>query len=354
MPSLAARAFLLDMDGTLVNSDAVVERVWRRWAARYGLDGSQVYGISHGRQAHDTMADLLPGRARELNLAEARELLDAETADMDGVIPVPGAAAFLAALTNVPHALVTSATDALARARMGAAGLPLPPVLVTAEQVSTGKPAPDGFLKAAAALGVDPADCVACEDSAAGLAAAKAAGMSVIGIGERALAQQPDLHANDFNDLRLETAPDGAVHISVRSRPVSALRRVLRLADERRPQPGVHPVRRDQFVVRAGLGHATVVHHDDPVSARRRGQPVRDHDRGAPRGQRVGRGVHRRLRGQVERGSRLVEQQDVRVGELRSRQCDQLALTGRQVAPPLADLVVVAAGQVRNHRVRAD
>lgn len=215
MPLLTASAVLLDMDGTLVNSDAVVERSWRRWAARYGLDGAYVYAISHGRQGHETMAGLLPGRSREQNLAEARELAAAEAADVDGVIPVPGASWFLAALAGVPHALVTSATDAIARVRMGAVGLPLPPVMVTADQVSAGKPAPEGFLKAAATLGVDPADCVAFEDSAAGLAAAKAAGMRTIGIGQRALAHKPELHAKDFTDLRLETAPGGVVHISL-------------------------------------------------------------------------------------------------------------------------------------------
>ena len=203
MPLLTASAVLLDMDGTLVNSDAAVERSWRRWAARYGLDGAYVYGISHGRQGHETMAELLPWRSREQNLAEALELAAAEAADVDGVIPVPGASWFLAALADVPHALVTSATDAIARARMGAVGLPLPPVMVTADQVSAGKPSPEGFLKAAATLGVDPADCVAFEDSAAGLAAAKAAGIRTIGIGQRALAHKPELHVRDFNDLRL-------------------------------------------------------------------------------------------------------------------------------------------------------
>lgn len=212
---ITASAVLLDMDGTLVNTDAAIERSWRRWAARYGLDGAYVYGISHGRQGHETMAEALPGRSREQNLAEARAMLAADVADTDGVIAVPGAAWFLAALADVPHALVTSATDAMARARMSLVGLPLPPVVVTAEQVSVGKPAPEGFLKAAAALGVDPADCVVFEDSAAGIAAAKAAGMRTIGIGQRALAHETELHARDFNDLRLATAPGGGVQISV-------------------------------------------------------------------------------------------------------------------------------------------
>src|ERR1700761_1248456 len=192
MPTLTGRAVLLDMDGTLVNSDSVIERMWRRWAARYGLDGRHVYEISHGRQSQETMADMLPGRPREQNLAEARELLAAEEDDTDGVVAVPGAAAFLAALAQVPHALVTSPNDAVARTRMAAAGLPMPALVITSDQVSAGKPAPDGFLKAAAALGVEPAGCVVFEDSPAGLGAARAAGMRAVGVGPRALACHPE------------------------------------------------------------------------------------------------------------------------------------------------------------------
>ncbi len=215
MPSLNARAVLLDMDGTLVNSDAVIERMWRRWAARYGLDGQHAYQISHGRQSQETMAEMLPGRPREQNLAEARELLEAEAVDTDGVVAVPGAARFLAALAGVPRALVTSANDAVARTRMAAAGLPLPPVVLTSDQVSAGKPAPDGFLAAAAALGADPAECVVFEDSAAGLGAAAAAGMRAVGVGPRALACQPEWHVSDFTVVRLETTADGGVRISL-------------------------------------------------------------------------------------------------------------------------------------------
>jgi sugar-phosphatase len=215
MPSLTACAVLLDMDGTLVNSDAVIERMWRRWSARYGLDGRHVYEISHGRQSQETMAEMLPGRPREQNLAEARELLAAEEDDTAGVVAVPGAARFLAALDGVPRAIVTSANDAVTRTRMAAVGLPLPPVVVTSDQVSASKPAPDGFLKAAAALGVDPAQCLVFEDSAAGLGAAGAAGMRAVGVGPRALACPAELHVSDFTDVRLEHTADGGVRISV-------------------------------------------------------------------------------------------------------------------------------------------
>jgi mannitol-1-/sugar-/sorbitol-6-phosphatase len=219
---LSVRAVLLDMDGTLVNSDAVVERVWQRWAARNGFDGDYVYSISHGRQSQDTLVELLPERPMEQHLAEARVLLEEETADLDGVVPVPGAVELMKALADVPHALVTSADLALATARMDACGLPMPATAITAEDVTVGKPAPEGFLKAAAVLGIEPADCVAFEDSAAGIAAAKAAGMRVIGVGERAAAHGPTLLVRDLRDVEVRTERTGAdglvIHIDIRAR----------------------------------------------------------------------------------------------------------------------------------------
>ncbi|MFD4788878.1 HAD-IA family hydrolase [Streptomyces sp. NPDC058459] len=212
---LTARALLLDMDGTLVNSDAVVERVWRRWAAAQGLDGDEVMSVVHGRQGHASMALLLPGRPVEQNLADNARMLAEETADLDGVIEVPGATAFLAALTGTPHALVTSADAALATARMTAAGLPLPEVRVTAESVGASKPDPEGFLKGAAELGVDPADCVVLEDSGAGIAAGRAAGMRVLGIGPRAAHHAPDATVRDLTQVRVTALPDGRIQLTV-------------------------------------------------------------------------------------------------------------------------------------------
>ncbi|MEU3631555.1 HAD-IA family hydrolase [Streptomyces fradiae] len=210
---LTARALLLDMDGTLVNSDAVVERVWRRWALRHGLDPDAALKVVHGRQGYATMALLLPDRPMEQNHAENRELLAEETADLDGVVPVPGAPAFLAAVAALPHALVTSADAALAAARMGAAGLPMPELRVTAECVSASKPDPEGFLKGAAELGFAPADCVVFEDSEAGVAAGRAAGMRVVGVGPRAAAYAPDLHVPDLTRLRVEVTADGVIRL---------------------------------------------------------------------------------------------------------------------------------------------
>ncbi|MFJ8692519.1 HAD-IA family hydrolase [Streptomyces roseolilacinus] len=212
---LTARALLLDMDGTLVNSDAVVERVWRRWALRHGLDPEEALKVVHGRQGYATMAVLLPDRPMERNVAENLELLAEETADLDGVVPIPGAPAFLAAIAALPHALVTSADAALARARMGAAGLRMPDTRVTAECVSASKPDPEGFLKGAVELGFAPEDCVVFEDSEAGIAAGRAAGMRVVGVGPRAAAFAPDVHVPDLTRLRVEAGADGAVRLHV-------------------------------------------------------------------------------------------------------------------------------------------
>ncbi|MFI9624524.1 HAD-IA family hydrolase [Streptomyces sp. NPDC052042] len=209
------KALLLDMDGTLVNSDAVVERCWRRWAAREGLDPEAVLKVVHGRQGYATMAVLLPDRPMEQNHADNRAMLAEETADTDGVVPIAGAPAFMDAIVGLPHALVTSADEALARTRMTASGLRMPETRVTAERVGASKPDPEGFLKGAAELGFAPADCIAFEDSEAGITAARAAGMRVVGIGPRAAELSPDVHVEDLTRLRVEAVADGSIRLHV-------------------------------------------------------------------------------------------------------------------------------------------
>lgn len=204
-----ARAALLDMDGTLVDSTAVVERLWLAWAEPHGLDPAFVLEVVHGRQGHQSMAIMLPDRPHEVNLAENREMLLRESGDIDGVVEVPGAAALLAALAPFPHAIVTSADDRLMRARMGAAELDVPAGPVTAEAVSASKPDPEGFLLGAQRLGVDPADCIVFEDSEAGIQAARAAGMRVIGVGAGSAAHSPDAVVADLTHVALDADGDG-------------------------------------------------------------------------------------------------------------------------------------------------
>ncbi|MFE9764681.1 HAD-IA family hydrolase [Streptomyces sp. NPDC005808] len=212
---LTARALLLDMDGTLVNSDAVVERCWLRWADRHGLDGAEVMKVVHGRQGYASMAVLLPERPMEQNHVDNARMLAEETADMDGVFAIPGASEFLASLVDggLSHALVTSADVGLSTARMAAAGLALPDVRVTAESVGASKPDPEGFLKGAAELGVAPEDCVVFEDSGAGIAAGRAAGMRVVGVGPRAGVHRPDALVHDLAQVRVEAMWGGGIRL---------------------------------------------------------------------------------------------------------------------------------------------
>ncbi|WP_309075184.1 HAD-IA family hydrolase [Paenarthrobacter sp.] len=179
---LTVRAVLFDMDGTLVDSTAIVEQVWLEFAERYGLDFNEILRNSHGVQARDTVRRYAPAGADfEALTAELGEM---ERSRTDGVIALPGAEALLAGLPDGAIALVTSADRILADIRMQAAGLTMPSTTVTAESVTRGKPHPEGYLKAAALLGADPADVVVFEDAPAGIAAARAAGMRTVVVGD--------------------------------------------------------------------------------------------------------------------------------------------------------------------------
>jgi mannitol-1-/sugar-/sorbitol-6-phosphatase len=212
--TIHTRAVLLDMDGTLVDSSAVVERIWTEWAIDHSLDPADVLPVVHGRQSHESMAMLLPDRPHAQNLAENDTMVERETADVQGIAAVPGAAELLGSLAGVPHALVTSATVPLARARMTAARLAMPRITVTAEDVSASKPDPEGFIAAAGALGVPAHACVVFEDSAAGITAAHRAGMRVIGVGTAAAKHQADWLVPDLHGVRI-TADHTRVTISL-------------------------------------------------------------------------------------------------------------------------------------------
>jgi sugar-phosphatase len=176
-PERTFAAFLFDMDGTLVDSIAATNRIWTRWAESHGIDPDVVLRTMHGVRAVETIRRHLPQGDAE---REAAVLTQAELEDMEGVLELAGAAAFLRALPPRRWAVVTSAPRALALARLQQAGIPLPPVLVTAEDVARGKPAPDCFLLAARQLGVEPGDCLVWEDAPSGIAAAEAAGATVV------------------------------------------------------------------------------------------------------------------------------------------------------------------------------
>lgn len=207
--TIRARAVLLDMDGTLVDSTAAVERIWLEWARPHGLDPAHVLSVIHGRQGHQSMSILLPERDHAINLLENQEMLANESNDVVGVVAIPGSVELLAALLPHPHAIVTSADITLMNARMNEARLTVPALTVTAENVSASKPDPEGFLLGAKLLGIDPADCVVFEDSGAGIQAGKAAGMRVIGVGPHATAHAPDFHVDDLTQIAVVADEEG-------------------------------------------------------------------------------------------------------------------------------------------------
>ncbi len=178
LPTRAYAAFLFDMDGTILTSIASAERSWTAWAIAHGLDVATFLPTIHGVQSVETIRRLnLPGVDP---VAEAAAITAAEMLDVGDVTPIPGADVFLASLPAARWAIVTSAPRELAKVRLAAAGIPLPPLLISAEDATNGKPAPDCFLLAAERLGVAPADCLVFEDAPAGIAAAEAAGCDVM------------------------------------------------------------------------------------------------------------------------------------------------------------------------------
>ena len=183
-------AFLFDMDGTLLDSSTVVDRVWGSWATRHGIDVATLLASVHGVRSEDTIR-LFAGPGVDV-AKETQWILEAETADVDGVVALPGIHAFIEALDPGSWAIVTSAPRALAEVRIRAVNLPIPEVMITAEDVRRGKPDPQGFLLGAQRLGVSIGKCLVFEDSHAGVAAAKAAGAHVAIVGGRVPATEGD------------------------------------------------------------------------------------------------------------------------------------------------------------------
>lgn len=218
MPSGAqifCAAVLFDLDGVLVSSGGAVERSWRQWAARNGIPAADVLAACHGRTSAATVAALAP---RLDPAAEAARLEAAQALDTAELAEVPGAADLLAALPAHLWAVVTSGGRHLATARLRAAGLPVPEVLVTADDVREGKPSPEGYRAAAAALGVPSRLCVVVEDARPGVLAARAAGCRVLGVdgGHLGPPSDVDLVVRDLTEVAAVTR-GRAVGLTVRS-----------------------------------------------------------------------------------------------------------------------------------------
>jgi mannitol-1-/sugar-/sorbitol-6-phosphatase len=172
-----AQALLVDLDGTLVDSSAPVNRAWTAFAKRHGLDPVEVQAFAQGRPSSETVLLLAPGAD---HAAEAALVEETETTDTDGVFALPGAGALME--SGYPLAIVTSCSSRLAGVRLRAAGLPHPAIVISSSMVTRGKPDPEGFLLGARRLNMRAARCAVLEDSPVGIDAGRAAGARVIAL----------------------------------------------------------------------------------------------------------------------------------------------------------------------------
>ncbi|GGM86494.1 phosphatase [Lentzea pudingi] len=196
---LACQAVLFDMDGVLTDSTVSAEHAWTRWAHEYGVDPEDVLRGLHGRRATDTVRLYVPDSAHAEALARINEI---EVADAGSTSPIPGARELVDSLPD-NWALVTSAPPELLTVRLAAVGIPLPSVVINGDDVTRGKPDPEGYLKAAGKLGLPIGECVIFEDSGNGIAAGLAAGpAAVVGVGEGALDTPAPVVVRDLRSVR--------------------------------------------------------------------------------------------------------------------------------------------------------
>jgi sugar-phosphatase len=179
MKRFECSAILFDLDGVLVDSAAYVEQQWRRWASARGLRPEPFLRVCHGRRALETIRIAAPDLDAE---AEVKAFVPVEDEGSEAIGPLAGAGRLLDLLPIGSWAVATSGPRPIATSRLRRAGLPVPPVLVCAEDVARGKPSPDAYLLAARELGVLPSACLVVEDAPAGIQAARAAGMTVVGL----------------------------------------------------------------------------------------------------------------------------------------------------------------------------
>jgi len=210
-------ALVFDLDGVLVDSTAYVEQQWRRWASARGLRPEPFLRVCHGRRALETIRMAAPHLDAE---AEVRAFIPLDETGSEPLGPLPGALRLLAALPRGTWAVATSGIRPVATSRLRRAGLPIPPVLVCADDVARGKPSPDAFLLAARGLGFPPEQCLVVEDAPAGIQAARAAEMGVIGLATTHRADQlaADACAESLVGVhlgRLNRAADGRERLEV-------------------------------------------------------------------------------------------------------------------------------------------
>ena len=215
MPTFSCSAILFDLDGVLCDSTKQVDREWREWAARKGVDGDAIMAIAHGVRTIEVIRRVAPQLDAEL---ESAAIENHEAHDQRGVTVMPGAADLLKSIPAGRWAVVTSGSRLLATTRLRHCGLPVPEILVTSDDVVNGKPHPEPYLKGAQGLGFRPEECLVIEDAPAGIESARAGGMRVIGITSTYAAeavQHADAVIGKLGQIQVTTNGTGKLAVEV-------------------------------------------------------------------------------------------------------------------------------------------
>jgi len=222
MITFSCAAILFDLDGVLCDSTRQVDREWREWAARKGVDGDAVMAIAHGVRTIEVIRRVAP----QLDAAaEAAAIENHEAHDQTGVFVMPGAVELVGSIPAGRWGVVTSGSRLLATNRLRHCGLPVPEVLVTSDDVMNGKPHPEPYLKGAERMGLAPAECLVIEDAPAGIQSARAGGMKVIGMASTYGAEklrEADAVVNRLTGLRVTPNGTGGLRIATQEASVSA------------------------------------------------------------------------------------------------------------------------------------
>lgn len=215
MALFVRQAILFDLDGVLVDSTTCAGRIWKGWAREQGLDPERMVELAHGRPTIETVRMVAPQLDAKF---ETAKIEDREVNDVDGLKEVPGARELLTSLPADRYTIVTSGSRRLATARLRAAGLPVPARMITADDITHGKPDPEPYLKGARLLGYRPEECMVFEDSPAGIRAAKAAGMTIVAFPTTYLLDalsEADCVAESFLSVHVEILASGDLELNV-------------------------------------------------------------------------------------------------------------------------------------------
>jgi sugar-phosphatase len=217
---MQCKGFLFDLDGTLLDSLPIAEKIWFQWAIEHKCDPADVLAYIHGRQAIASLRRFLPEYSEELIQKELTQLDKVECENTENITALPGARELLTYLdcNSIPWAIVTSGTPSLAKARHAAAKLPHPHVFITADQITHSKPHPEPFLLGARALGLSSADCVVFEDTDVGIESGLSAGCIVIAMAHNAGEHDKYAFVNsiaNFNSIIFTSIEDGYINFKI-------------------------------------------------------------------------------------------------------------------------------------------